>query len=353
LKRVLVVNPFGIGDVLFSMVLVEALRKALPEDGVIGFVCNERVDSLVRLNTSIDRTFTFNRGLMDRLWRKDPMLCWAKTKGLLGLIRSERFDTLIDLSLGRQYAFFAALVGIPRRVGFDFRGRGIFLNRKKKITGYSDEPVADTQLGLLDLLGVPYTRGRARVPITIHDFSKHEAAAALRQRGFFDSEPILAVAPGGGRSWGENARYKQWAPERFAETVNAQGSKVILLGDKSERALLERTAALLKPLSFVACGEPIEIVGALLLRSKALLCNDGGLMHLANALGVPTVAAFGPVDERVYGPYGTDVPHTVLTEPVPCRPCYRDFRFPPCPYDRRCLDLLPAARAVRALEKIA
>jgi ADP-heptose:LPS heptosyltransferase len=353
LKRVLVVNPFGIGDVLFSMILVEALRKALPEDGVIGFVCNERVEGLVRLNTSIDRTFTFNRGLMDRLWRKHPILCWIKAKGLLDLIRAERFDTMIDLSLGRQYALFAALVGIRKRVGFDFRGRGIFLNRKKKITGYVDAHAADTQLGLLDLLDVPYEHGRARIPINVHDFSKNEVAAALRKRGFFDSDSVLAVAPGGGRSWGENARYKQWAPERFAEVVNAQGRKVILLGDKSERALLERTAALIKPLSFVACGEPFEIVGALLLRSKALLCNDGGIMHLANALGVPTVAAFGPVDERVYGPYGTDVPHEVLTESVACRPCYKDFRFPPCAHDRRCLDLLPAERAIRALEKIA
>jgi ADP-heptose:LPS heptosyltransferase len=352
-KRVLVVNPFGIGDVLFSMVLVEALRKALPADGRIGFLCNERVDGLVRLNTSIDRTFTFNRGLMDRLWRKSPALCWAKTRGLLDLIRTERFDTMIDLSLGRQYAFFAAFVGIRERVGFDFRGRGIFLNRKKKIAGYADAHVADTQLGLLDLVGVPYERGHARIPIAVPDSSKNEVAAMLRKHGFSDTDRLLAVAPGGGRSWGENGRYKQWSPERFAEAANAHGRKVILLGDKSERALLEKTASLIKPHSLVVCGEPFEKVGALLLRSKALLCNDGGLMHLANALGVPTVAVFGPVDERVYGPYGTDVPHEVLTEPVPCRPCYKDFRFPPCPHDRRCLELLPAERAVRALEKIA
>ena len=68
---------------------------------------------------------------------------------------------------------------------------------------------------------------------------------------------------------------------------------------------------------------------------------------------VEPAAMFGPVDERAYGPYGSDVTHTVLTEPVPCRPCYKDFRFPPCQYDRRCLELLPVERAVHALEKIA
>lgn len=353
MKRVLVVNPFGIGDVLFSMVVVEALRKALPPDGKIGFTCNERVEGLVRLNTSIDRTFVFNRDLMSRLWRRHPGLYWAKMKGMLAMVRAEGFDTMIDFSLGRHYAFFAALIGIHRRIGLDFRGRGLFLTRKLKISGYSGFSVADVQLSLLDLVGVPYERGSARVPLVVSGAAKIEAAACLRRRGFFDSDPVLAVAPGGGRSWGSQAFFKQWAPERFAEAANAHGRKVVLLGDKSERALLERVAALLDKPSVIVCGEPIETACAFLLRSKVLLCNDGGLMHLANALGVPTVALFGPVDERAYGPYGSDVPHEVLTEPVPCRPCYKDFRFPPCPHDRRCLDLLTVGRAVAALEKIA
>jgi len=66
---------------------------------------------------------------------------------------------------------------------------------------------------------------------------------------------------------------------------------------------LEETAKKISPSSVVLCGEPIEKVAACLLRSSILLCNDGGLMHLANALGVSTAAIFGPVDEAVYGPF--------------------------------------------------
>ena len=68
MKKVLVVNPFGIGDVIFSMTMVEALRLARP-DLRIGFLCNERTNGLLRLNASIDRTFVFHRDRFRRLWR--------------------------------------------------------------------------------------------------------------------------------------------------------------------------------------------------------------------------------------------------------------------------------------------
>ena len=99
-------------------------------------------------------------------------------------------------------------------------------------------------------------------------------------------------------------------------------------------------------------GESIEKVCALLQRSNFLCCNDGGLLHLANALGVRTVSIFGPVDEKVYGPYGNHAAHEVVTEPVACRPCYKKFHFPPCPYDRRCLKDLAVEKVVAAMRKI-
>ena len=76
-------------------------------------------------------------------------------------------------------------------------------------------------------------------------------------------------------------------------------------------------------------------------------------MHMAHALGVKTVSIFGPVDEKVYGPYGGPAPREVLTQAVPCRPCYSKFHFPPCSYERRCLTELPVETVVRALKKIA
>ncbi len=356
MKKILVVNPFGIGDVIFTMVMVEAIRKARP-DARICFLCNERTETLVRMNSSIDKTFVFHRDLYRKLWKRNPVLMFQELKGLLGVLRKERFDTLLDLSLGREYSFYAMLIGIKKRVGFDFKGRGIFLTQKKKIKGYTGEPAADTQLRLLDFLGIPYEKNKLSISLMVTGEAISDAEAYLGRSGFSDKDRVIAVAPGGGKSWGDKAIFKQWDPERFARAVNLfaerDGCKVVVLGDKSEEELLKRTAAMIEPASLVVSGEPFDRVCALLLRSEFLLCNDGGLLHLGNALGVKTVSIFGPVDEKVYGPYGDGTPHIVLSEPVPCRPCYQYFYFPPCPYERRCLCELGAEKVVAALEKIA
>ncbi len=354
-KRILVVNPFGIGDVLFTMSLVETIREVNPK-ALIGFVCNERTADLVRMNTAIDKTYIFNRDRYRRLLKKHPFLFYKKLKAFLGLLKAEKFDTLLDLSLGREYSFFARVAGIQKRMGFDYRGRGSFLTRKIKLEGYEARPVVEIQMDLLELLGIRRPAELPALSLRVPDAAKAGMAALLKRNGFNENEKILAVAPGGGRSWGKNAIYKQWDPERFAQSseafCRARQHKIILLGDRSEQGLLERVRGLLKVPSLLVTDAGLDEVSALLLKSGILFCNDGGLLHLANALGVKTVSIFGPVDEKVYGPYGGSARRKVLTQSVPCRPCYKRFHFPPCPYERRCLSELSAKTVVEALEKI-
>lgn len=356
-KRFLIVNPFGIGDVIFSMVLVEALRRLFPA-AFIGFLCNERTADLVRMNASIDRTFVFNRDRFRKLWKKHPVLFFRKLRALVSAVREHRFDTLFDLSLARQYSFLAMAAGIRERIGLNYRNRGIFLTRRWCIEGYEGQAVADTQLKLLRFVeGVSGpVDAKINIPLSVSDASRNEADRRLRQDGIFPQHSLLAMAPGGGRSWGRNAIYKQWDAERFAQVSNDLAGRfphrVVLLGDRTEQALLERTAAAIRTETFLACGEPLDRVCALLLRSRLLLCNDGGLLHLANALGVKTVSIFGPVDAAVYGPYFKRVSGEVVTVDVPCRPCYRRFHFPPCPYERRCLTGIATGEVVQAVQKI-
>ncbi len=356
MKRFLVINPFGIGDAIFSMTLVEALRRS-HADAFIGFVCNERTVDLVRLNTSIDQTFVFNRDLFRRLWKKSPFLFYKKLRAFLKMLRENHFDTVYDLSLGREYSFFCWWIGIKKRIGLDYKNRGLFLTDKIKIDGYSGRQVAEIQLDLLNISNIFYKNKNPILPISVSAVAKSDVRDFLKKNGVPDQDKLITVAPGGGKSWGANAIYKQWDAERFAKTAQVfseeQHSKVLLLGDRSERQLLEKTASFLRERCVIASGEEMEKVCALLLRSSLLCCNDGGLLHLANALGVKTVSIFGPVDEKVYGPYGNSIPHVAVTQEVPCRPCYQKFHFPPCPNERRCLAELPVEKVVAAMKKIA
>lgn len=356
-RRVLVISPFGVGDVIFTMALVEAMRGA--GVSIIGFLCNERTVDLVRMNTAIDRTFVFNRDRYRKLWKRHSFLFYRKLLAFLSLIKEERYEAVLDLSLGSQYAFFAMFLGIRERIGFDYRGRGIFLTKKIHLAGYEGRPVADIQLDLLGLFGISRPKEHPQLSLKVSELIHSDAAALLRTHGFQAGYRLLAVAPGGGRSWGEDAVYKQWDPERFARAADdfcsssASPTKAILLGECSETGLLEKVKALMKMPSIVVSSASLDLVSALLLRSNVLLCNDGGLMHLANALGVKTVSIFGPVDEKVYGPFGGPAPRVVLTQGVPCRPCYSKFHFPPCSHERRCLTELSIEAVVQALKKIA
>jgi len=164
---------------------------------------------------------------------------------------------------------------------------------------------------------------------------------------------IIAVAPGGGKTWGTNALYKQWSPERFAEAANrltlGHEYKILLIGDRAERALLQRVSSLLREPGIVAAGESLERVSALLLRSRLFLGNDGGLLHLANALGIRSVSIYGPVDAAVYGPYGKDTSHVVVSADVECRPCYKQFRYESGCTHRDCLQALSVEEALRKI----
>ena len=81
----------------------------------------------------------------------------------------------------------------------------------------------------------------------------------------------------------------------------------------------------------------IREMACLIKRCKALVCNDGGLLHIAVSQEVPTVSIFGPTDEKVYGPYPASKKHVVVTNNIDCRPCYRRFKLPECD-TKKCIE---------------
>ena len=354
-KKVLVINPFGIGDAIFSMELVEALKMSLPQVSV-GFLGNERTITLLRMNAHIDVCHEFNRDVLRAERRKNPIAYMARAWRQLQEIRKEGYDTAFDLSLGREFSFAAFLAGIPRRIGFNYKERGFFLTKRLSLDSYEGVPVADRQLSLLRLIGIEPPPVPSKLPLKISPDAQVRAARLLTAQGVDVSRGFFAVAPGGGKSWGEAASFKQWAPERFGKAAEAWSKKtglsVLFIGDGGETALLSEAKRSVSAPSAMIAGEDLETAAALLQNAKFLLCNDGGLLHLANALGVKTVSIYGPVDEKTYGPYGQDTPHAVLIEPVPCRPCYKNFYFPPCPHARRCLDELSVEKVLVAMQQI-
>jgi len=236
------VNPFGIGDVIFSFWMTEAIRKA-KGNCVIDYVCNERTCELVGLNPSIRKVHIFNRDDLRRTFRKNPIRFFGKLAQLLEAVRVERYDLSFDLSMGRQYAFFLMCLGIRCRLGFDYKGRGSFLTDKIPIKDFDEKPVRDTYVSLVArwLGGVPLSPSYPVLQLPRE--MEQDGNTWCENQGIQRNGSVVIVAPGGGKSWGANAVYKQWDPSRFAETAayihEKSGSTLVFLGDKSEEGLLE------------------------------------------------------------------------------------------------------------------
>lgn len=137
-------------------------------------------------------------------------------------------------------------------------------------------------------------------------------------------------ANGAATRMASNIVAKRWPVESYielAERLAAEGVDVLVLGGPGELAVREVMEERAPSRAHVLIGQTsLAATMALMKRCKAIVTNDSGPMHIADALGVRTIAVFGPTDPRVVGPYGQ--PQSVLRAREGCCPCFDETVFP-------------------------
>jgi lipopolysaccharide heptosyltransferase II len=352
-KKVLIINIFGIGDVLFTTPLISNLKAAYP-DLYIGYVCNRRTAAILEGNSKVDKIIICDRDEYDDTHRQSKILAFTKMIDFLKSIRRERFDASIDVSLSSFTSCAAWLAGIKYRIGFKYKNRSFCLNRRFVLEGYEDKHVVEYYLGLLEELGVP-------AAIRDLDLTIGQEDADWADRFFIDNigqangRTVIGLVPGGGASWGKDAVYKRWPPEKYAKLADKLIEKfsaaIILLGDKSELDLCKDVSEAMSRRAVMAGGQTtVSQFAALARKCSLMIVNDGGPLHIAVAAGARTASIFGPVDERVYGPYPQGN-HIVIKKDLACRPCYRRFRMANCGHIS-CLSRLTAEEVLERIEQV-
>lgn len=354
--KILIVNPFGIGDVIFSTPLIEAVKKSFP-GSFLGYVCNKRACEVIRSNPHVNRIFIYEKDDFRTHFGVSKIEGVRKLWQFLGTIRAERFDVGIDLSLNYQASLFLKLIGVRERCGFNFRKRGKFLTRRIDIDGFSEKHVIEYYLDMLTLLGIDPTAHRQAPRVYLSAGDRLWADQFLAANDVPNGERLIGVIPGCGASWGIDACRRRWDVEGFAGVADRLasrfGARIVLLGDKKEAVLCERVALLMKHMPVIACGKTTvaDFLG-LVSRCDLVITNDGGPLHMAVAAGVNTVSIFGPVDERIYGPYPQSARHIVISrKDLDCRPCYRKFKYSSCD-ERPCLRTIAADDVFAAAERL-
>jgi lipopolysaccharide heptosyltransferase II len=349
-RRILIINPFGIGDVLFTTPVIESIKHEIGDCG-IGYLCNRRTEPVLRANPNIEWVFVYEKDEFRELRRKSLIGYAAKLASFVMDIRRKGFDTSIDLSLNREYGLICLLAGIRERIGFNYRNRGSYLTKKTDIEGYSGKHVIEYYLGLLDSAGIrPSMRN---IALYIPDEDRRWAKGFLGSNGVSEGEVLVGIAPAGGASWGRDAGVKHWRSDGYAaaadKLIEEAKARVILFGSAEEANICDGIKALMRNRPIEAYGKTSLLQAAALMGAcRLVIANDGGLLHLAVGAGVRTMGIFGPVDENVYGQYPADRSrHRVVKEEISCRPCYRDFRTKDCA-DRVCLSRIDPETVFKA-----
>ncbi len=354
MKRILIVNHFGIGDVLFSTPLVAAIKAREPGASV-SYIGNPRTTDFLRHDTGIDRVFVYDRDAFVAVYRCSPWRFLLKWRAFVEDIRAAGFDTAYDLSGGSALSLALVFAGIPRRIGFDYKGRGRWLTHKIPLRGYEGRHVVEYNMDLL-APGDAARAGCLKPPAMRLFVSKGDeawAGAFLAGHGLAEKS-FLIIYPGGGASWGRDAGLKRWPAESYAQLaekiIERSNCPIILMGDQAEEGLCQAVSrALSRPVMVLAGKTTLLQSAALMRRARCVIVNDGGPLHMAVASGARSVAVFGPVDPVVYGPFPVGE-HKVVTRGLSCQPCYRNFRMASCGH-RSCLKTLTVDEVFRALEE--
>jgi heptosyltransferase-2 len=333
--------------------VVRAVRRAFPH-AYLAYLCNRRTEEILRRNEHLNELFIYERDEVVVLWKRRKLSAVAAVTSLLGGIRRRRFDLAIDLSLGERYSFLLGLLGVPRRIGFDFRRRGRFLTHRLVMDGYRDRHVVEHYVQLLRHIGMMMRDLHLELPVSEAD--RRTAQERLSRLGLKPGQPAVGLIPAGGVSWGLHAHFRRWPQEGFVEVGSSlsarYGAKVLIFGEAADQEVCTKIAEAIGPAAVnlvgkTSLGEFVDFIRS----CDVVVSNDGGPVHIAASQDVPTVSIFGPVDPGVYGPYPLSAKHRVVfREDLPCRPCYHRFKLPPCPYERACLRELSAEDVLSACE---
>ncbi len=152
----LIINTYGIGDVLFSTPLIRNLKTAFPEARIF-YLCNRRTAVILKDHPLVEKTFVYERDEFKAVQARS-LIAWAALwSTFIRAIRREKIDIVFDLSMNSLFGFISCVAGIRQRIGFDYKGRGLFLTKKLPLAGFEGKHVIEHHLDLLRSMKVPVT----------------------------------------------------------------------------------------------------------------------------------------------------------------------------------------------------
>ena len=338
LKRILVVRPDRIGDVLLSTPVLESLRHALPEAFIIMLIAPHGRE-IVELNPYLNGVLVLDKK--------------GRHRGATGMVRlvrelrRHRFDTALVLHGTRRVHLALFLARIPRRIGYNRKWGMLLTDRLKDVKHFGEKHEAQYTLDILRSLGIPVEPPHVLLPTTPESDKKVDLF--LEGQGVSRRESLVVLHPGA------SSPSKRWREERFAELadrlVQKRGLRVIVICGPQDVATGQSVLRAMRNKAIDACGKlSVREIGSLFKRSRLLISNDSGPVHAAVGVGTPVISLFGRsqpgLSKTRWRPLG---PRDVaLQKDVGCPVCLADD----CDIDFECLKALSVEEVYEAAAKL-
>ncbi len=302
-KGILVIQSMGLGDLFFALPVLNVLRREYPEDPIT-FAAHERHREVLERVPAVSRIVTYQSK------------CPGELLDFIREVRGVKASKVFVLNPVFRGAVLAKLSGAPERIGYlrDFErqqsihGLGRFLLTHAYLPREEKIHEKERYLDLLRFHGLPVMAEDLQTELSVPASSGKTPAA----------KPRVLINLGAG--W----QNRQWMPERIARTADYLSGhfdvSIGFTGGQPEQALAKKIQGLMKNGAEDFCGKTsLSDLAGLLKTAGLFITPDTGSMHLADTLGVPTLALFGPGDPVKVRPLSET--SRILRHDMPCSPC--------------------------------
>lgn len=337
--RILVVNVNWLGDVIFSTPVFSSLKRAFP-DSYLACLAVLRVKPILRHISTIDEIIDCpDHFSLSRI---------VEHMRVAAYLRKKRFDKVFFLHRSSSRRWMTVLAGIPERIGYANPKRSGGLTVSIQPPDIQKIHRSDYYLNLLETTGIPVADRICCLSIP----SDVEAGyrAKWLSLGVDVTQPYAVIHPGA------NWELKRWPVDCYARLVESMTEvfkiPIVFSGgpqdhDLHKNILNRIQGGVIKPVSLVGKLSLDETIG-FLKTARVLVSADSGPLHIANSLGTPTVAIFGPTRPELTGPRGPGT-SVILQQDTGCnrQACYHTA----CP-DNICMKAVNVKDVMCALEKV-
>jgi heptosyltransferase-1 len=341
MKRILIIRPSAIGDIVMASPMIRALRTAYPE-AYLAWMTEPPGLELLQHNPALDEVLVLPKTRWQELLKQCRVITLSRE--LLRFtrrLRRHRFDTAIDAQGLLRSRLLAWLSEAPERLGFDSREPGKTLMTRIISRGGNSRRIGSEYYHLLQTMGIPADGFRLEVSVSAAD--QRAAAAALQAADVGEQYGVFCPFT--------TRPQKHWFEERWAELCVAVERRLqvptVVLGGPGDIAAARRIRVLAADRVHDLSGAiTLGQSAALIKRASFLVGVDTGLTHMGIAFERPTVALFGPTR-----PY-LDTPNSntaVCYEHLPCSPCRRS---PTCNGEFTCMRSIEVDRVFSTLETV-